>query len=127
VKRALERKLTTKLIAQTSDYGNAFESWFITECFRLNSYLELDYSFSYLKTKDDMEIDLIIERPDGTMALVEVKSSTHIDERHVRNLLHFKKDFPKAQLICASRVEHNQKIDGVMVLPWKKAFKELGF
>lgn len=127
VKRALERKLTTKLTPQTSDYGNAFEAWFVTECFRLNSYLELDYSLSYLKTKDDVEIDLVIERPDGSMALVEIKSSTHVDERHVRSLVHFKKDFPKAQLVCVARVTHAQNIHGVSVLPWKEAFKELGF
>jgi predicted AAA+ superfamily ATPase len=127
VKRALEKKLTTQLTAQTSEYGNAFESWFVTECFRMNSYFELDYSLSYLKTKDDVEIDLIIERPDGTIALVEIKSSTHIDERHIRSLLHFKKDFPKAQLICVARVSQAQNIDGVSVLPWKEAFTELGF
>lgn len=127
VKRALERKLTTTLQAQTSEYGNAFESWFISECFRLNSYMELDYSLSYLRTKDDIEVDLVIERPGRELAVVEIKSSNRIDERHVRSLLHFKKDFPKAQFVCVAQVKQAQEIEGIAVLPWAQAFKELGF
>ena len=33
------------------------------ECIRLNDYLRKDFKFSYLRTKDDLEIDLIVERP----------------------------------------------------------------
>lgn len=126
VKRTLQRKLSIPLEEQTYDYGNAFESWFINECWRLNSYFELDYEFSYLRTKDDVEIDLILKRPNNSMALVEIKSSDRIDERHIRSLLHFSKDFPKAQLICVSRTSQAKKIGKVLVLPWRQAFEELG-
>lgn len=125
--RAIEGKLTVPLQKQSSDFGNAFESWFINECHRLNSYLELDYKFSYLRTKDDVEIDLIIERPNGSMALVEIKSTERIDDRHLRHLLHFEKDFPKAQLICISQEKQAKKVGRVSVLPWQMAWKELGF
>ena len=126
VVRAIEGKLTLPLQKQTSDFGNAFESWFINECHRLNSYQELDYKFSYLRTKDDVEIDLIVERPDGTQALVEIKSAERIDERHVRSLQHFEKDFPKAQLVCVSQEKQPKKIGKVSVLPWRMALEELG-
>lgn len=126
VRRALEKKLTVPLVTQTSDYGNAFEAWFVAECFRLNSYLETDLSFSYLRTKDDVEVDLVVTAPNGQVILVEIKSSSKIDERHVRSLLHFKKDFPKAQLICASNVARPQNIEGVQVLPWDQAFGAMG-
>ncbi len=126
IKRAIEKRLTVPLQERTSEFGDAFESWFINECFRLNSYNELDYSFSYLRTKDDVEIDLIVERPGTSPALVEIKSSDSIDERHLRSLIHFAKDFPKADLICACRIPRPQKFDRVWALPWKDALKAIG-
>ena len=125
VKRAIQRSLTIPLEERTSDYGEAFESWFVAECFRLNHYLELDYDFSYLRTKDDAEIDLLIDRPGKPMALVEIKSSTAIDERHVRNLRSFEHDFPDADLYCVCRVDRAQKIGPISVLPWQAALAEL--
>ena len=86
----------------------------------------MDYKFSYLRTKDGVEIDLIVERPDGSVALVEIKSSEKIDERHLRHLEHFAKDFPKAQLICVSQEKNPKKVGRILVLPWQLAWKELG-
>ena len=123
VKRALQRRLNVPLEPQTSDYGEAFECWFINECHRLNQYLELDYAFSYLRTKDDMEVDLIIDRPGKEPVLVEVKSATSIDERHIRSLLAFHDDFPGADLVCACRVGEARKIGPVLVLPWRQALE----
>jgi predicted AAA+ superfamily ATPase len=123
---AISGKLTRPLQAQTSDYGSAFESWFINECVRHNSYYELDFKFSYLRTKDDVEVDLIIERPDGSISLVKIKSSEKIDDRHLRHLERFALDFPTAQLICVSQEKHAKKIGSVTVLPWQSAWQELG-
>lgn len=127
VVRAIEQKLTLPMQPRTSEFGNSFEAWFINECHRLNSYLELDYKFSYLLTKDDVEVDLILERPDGSVALIEIKSAEKVDERHVRNLLHFAKDFPNAQLICVAREKVPKKMGRVSVLPWNLALEALGF
>lgn len=127
VKKSLENRLQAPLTKSTSEYGDAFESWFINECYRLNNYLELDYKLSFLRTKDDAEIDLVIQRPDKTVSLVEIKSSEKIDERHIKNLVHFSNDFPKADLVCASQVSRSQKFGRVWVLPWKDALEKLGF
>lgn len=125
VKRALQRRLTVPLQDRTSEYGEAFESWFLNECHRLNHYLELDYAFSYLRTKDDVEVDLVIDRPGQALVLVEVKSATAVDERHIRNLVRFQDDFPDAELICVARVPQAQKIGRVLVLPWNEALYHL--
>lgn len=127
VRRAIEKQLSISLQAQTSEYGRLFESWYINEVHRYNEYLGLDYSFSYLRTKDDAEIDLIIERPNKQVSLVEVKSTEHVEDRHLKHLLHFKKDFPKADLFCVSREKKSRKVDGVWILPWKESFGALGF
>ena len=127
VKRSLQNMLNVPLVPRTTEFGDAFESWFIGECFRLNHYHELDFKFSYLRTKDDVEVDLIIDRPGQSQILLEIKSSDRIDDRHVKNLVHFNKDFPDAELICASRVAHKQVVNGIKVLPWKDSLTYIGF
>ncbi len=127
VKRALQNMLNVPIVPKTTEYGDAFESWFICECFRLNHYLELDFEFSYLRTKDDVEVDMIINRPGKKQILLEIKSAERVDERHVKNLVHFKKDFPDAELVCTGRITHKQVINGIAVLPWKEALKFIGF
>ncbi|OFZ80760.1 MAG: hypothetical protein A2583_12120 [Bdellovibrionales bacterium RIFOXYD1_FULL_53_11] len=126
VQRSLQKKLTSPVEAGTPEYGRAFESWFINECYRMNSYLEKDFSFSYLRTKDGMEVDLIVKRPDESEVWIEIKSSRMVDERHIKSLKHFKKDKPHAEFICASQVKRAQKIDGISILPWKDALKIIG-
>lgn len=126
VKRALEGTLTVGLKENTYGYGKAFEHLVIAEVWRLNSYLEKDYRFSYLRTKDDAEIDLIIERPGLPLALVEIKSSQRVDERDIRTLKAFQKDLPHAQAFCLSNDPNSQIIEGVHALPWKTGLKEIG-
>lgn len=125
VKRALEKQINISLQPKTTPYGNAFESWFINECFRYNSYYELDYSFSYLRTKDNAEIDLIIETPDKKIFLVEIKSATKFDTDHIKHLIAFKKDFVGAEFICACDISRKEIHDGIQILPWRDALKKI--
>ncbi len=125
VRRALQRKLNLPLETRTTEYGNSFEAWFVNECFRQNAYGEHDFELSYLRTKDDVEIDLIVQKPNGEEILVEIKSSDQIDERHVASLIRLSKDFPKARKICASQVSVRQQIQSVSVLPWREALSEI--
>jgi len=126
VKKALQGTLSLPTLEQAGNYGDSFESFVINEIYRLNIYYEKDYKLSYLRTKDDVEVDLIIERPGLKTVLVEIKSSSEIDHRHVKSLLHFEKDFPNTDRYCLSRVKRAQKIEGVWVLPWEKGINELG-
>ena len=123
VKRSLENRLQIPLLPGSFEYGSAFENWVINELYRLNSYRELDYQFSYLRTKDNVEIDLVIERPGASTLLVEIKSSDRIDSRHLGGLQNFEKDFPKAELFCVSRVKKTQKIGKIWILPWQEFFR----
>ena len=91
VKRALDKQLESPLLKNTYLYGNAFEHRILQECFYLNEYLKKDFSFYYLMTKDQNEIDLVIERPGKSDILVEIKSAQRIQKRHVSKLCRFKK------------------------------------
>ncbi len=126
IRRALEGKLRSPLIEKTSDYGNAFEAWFIFECFARNQYFKNDFKFSFLRTKDDVEVDLIIQKPNGDEILVEIKSTANPQQKDLKNLFLLKDSFPKAKSFCICRTTTAQKWEHVNVLPWQQAFKALG-
>ncbi len=126
VKRALEQSLTVPLMPRSTAFGNAFETWFVNECHKRISYLENDYRLSYLRTKDDVEVDLIIERPGKSEVLIEIKSTDDVDQRHLRSLKHFSKDFPRAELFCISRDPRERLSENIRILPWHKSWQALG-
>lgn len=126
IKRALEGKLRSPLVEKTTDYGNAFEAWFIFECVARNHYLNKDYRFSFLRTKDGVEIDLIIRKPNGDEYLVEIKSTTNPQKKDVKNLQSMKNAFPNAKFFCVCRTKNDQKWDQIQVLNWENAFRALG-
>ncbi|MBN1571355.1 MAG: DUF4143 domain-containing protein [Acidobacteria bacterium] len=97
VRRALDRTLTIELKPGTYAHGRAFEPRVIAEAIRLNEYQQKDFRFSYLHTKDDAEIDLIVERPGTSTALVEIKSISQVDDRDTRSLERFTADIPKSE------------------------------
>lgn len=125
VKRALDRTLTIPMLPQTSDYGNAFEHFVIAEIVRLSDYRKNDYKFFYLRTKDDVEIDLIMDRPGRPLALIEIKSSEYIVEKHAKNLKSFVKDFPTADFVILSREKTSRIMDGICIEPWKQGIHKL--
>ncbi len=126
VKRALEKKLNQELTPGTYDYGKAFEHRVILEVFWLNSYFQTDYSFSYLRTKDDAEIDLIIQRPNGKTLLIEIKSSTKITESNVKNLKPLLQDWTEpAEAAIWSLDSEEKNINGIKAVFWIDGLREL--
>jgi predicted AAA+ superfamily ATPase len=126
VRRALDRTLTIELKPGTYAYGKAFEHLVIAEAVRLNEYQQRDFRFSYLRTKDDAEIDLVIERPGISTALVEIKSTQRIDDRDTRSLERFAADMPKSEAIILSTDPTAKRIGNVKAFPWQQGLKELG-
>lgn len=123
--RALARYLTIPLLPSTSAYGCAFEHFIINECIRLAAYTKKDYQFSYLKTVNDLEIDLIIDRPGKTTLLIEIKSCTVVNATMLRTLKLLKDDFVNAEMMCLSNDPYTKLIDGVTVMHWKQGLEEI--
>ncbi len=86
IKRALEGALSVELIPKSFAFGDAFEHWVILEFLKNISILRLDWKLSYLRTKDDLEIDLIIERAGISTLIIEIKSTTIVLDEHVKAL-----------------------------------------
>lgn len=126
VKRSLENTLSTNLQEGTYAFGKAFEHFLIITMIHFNHYFEKDYRFSYLRTKDDAEIDLIIERPGKPCALIEIKSKKQVDERDVKTLENFLKDFGSAEAYLFSNDPDEKKIGNVFALPWEKGTAKIG-
>lgn len=122
VKRALERNLSIDLNSSSYAFGDAFETWVIQECFRLNEYFKRDFRLSYLRTQSDVEIDLILERPGQSDLLVEIKSSEFIRDDDVKSISKIAGAWDRP---CQSQVwsqdPNSKTILGVACLDWKIA------
>ena len=126
VRRSLDRMLDVPLHPGTHEYGRAFEHFVITQILHLSRYRHPDWRLSYLQTRSGVEIDLVIERPGMPAALIEIKSTEHVDERDVRNLTRFTGDFDNPLALCISRDPTRMSIDGVLCVHWRNALGELG-
>jgi len=126
IKRALEKTVSVELLPQTFAWGDAFEHWVILELIKGAEYRRLDWSFSYLRTKDDVEIDLIITRPGNKDLFIEIKSKSQVDESDAKALETLGHDTdPKAEkwlISCDPLVRTFGKTKAIF---WKNALKEL--
>ncbi len=91
ISRALSGTLTLELLPQTKAFGEAFEHWMILEIIKNAGYRRKDWQFSYLRTRDNQEIDLIIQRPKKTL-LMEIKSKTTVQAEDAKTLETLGKD-----------------------------------
>ncbi len=56
-------------------YGHVVENFVATELKKLLSFSDLRARLLYFRTSDNKEVDFVLERPDGRLAGIEVKSS----------------------------------------------------
>ncbi len=125
VQRSLRGAIGVPVTPQSYGYGQLFEHFVIIEIIRLNSYLRKRWKLSYLRTKDNAEIDLIIERPAEATILLEIKSSALATSYHARHLESFLPDFPEAQAWLVSQDEKNRKEGNIDMLHWRTALDKL--
>lgn len=124
--RALGRTLNVPLNPGTYAYGRAFEHFVVSEILRRNDYLKKDFRFSYLRTKDGAEVDLIIERPGQSTVLLEIKSSTNVDPVDLRHLAAFQSDMHGSEALCLSREPEPRLVNDIRIIPWELGIDELG-
>lgn len=128
--RAIEKTLSIPMIEHTGYYGVLFESFIVLEIKKIIEYNRFDWSLSYLQTKENKEIDLIITLPDKTLILIEIKSTKSASESEVDSLLTLgldldKKNKTKSKKILISQDPLNRDINGVHCLYYWDALKLL--
>ncbi len=125
VPRAILNMNSSPLNESTSFYGDIFEQFIILEFIRLSSYKRNRAKFSYLKSKDGAEIDLIIEIGNHSPTLVEIKSTRNVHPEHLRSISNYKKEFKNSLAYCLSRDEIKKEINGIKVMSWRDGIKEI--
>jgi predicted AAA+ superfamily ATPase len=126
VQRALSRALGQALPPANYGFGRAFEHFVVCELIRLASYKRLNWDFSYLMTKDQVEIDLIIEPPGRKRILVEIKSTDHVTEADLKSLRSLGKEIEHSEKFVLSLDKIARSVDGIKILHWKDGLRELG-
>ncbi len=125
VARALARHLDIIPKPGTSYYGNLFEQMVINEIIQLAQYYKPDYTFNYLRTKSNVELDLIVTRPGKTRAIVEIKSTEEISGHKLHPMEAFRDEFPDDDFYCLSRTRQAKKYGSVKALHWTKGIAEI--
>lgn len=115
VVRALSRTLSVNLIESTYAFGDAFEHHVILECFQLASYYQREFKFSYIKTQNDLEIDLVIE----------IKSSTQVTPKSLSSFIRLSKDLEGSEVICLSRDPYPKIIEHIKIMPWQEGLRKI--
>ena len=122
VQRAIAKKLDSKLVPKTRDFGSCFEHFIIAEIIRLASYSRNDFKFSYYRTKSGAEVDLIIEKPNNKCFAVEIKASDSVEINKLTGLKSFKDLRKDVVLLCASLTKTKYSSGGIVVYPWQEVF-----
>jgi predicted AAA+ superfamily ATPase len=126
IKRALDRTLSIPLEPQTSAFGEAFEHWVILEFKKNISYARLDWELSYLRTKENLEIDLIIDRPGLKRLLIEIKSKVKVSESDAKSLELLGPDVDRdAQRWLLSNDPLGQLFGSTRAEFWERGIKEI--
>jgi predicted AAA+ superfamily ATPase len=126
IKRALEKTLSVELLPQTFAWGDAFEHWVILEFIKGAQYNRLDWTFSYVRTKEDVEIDLIITRPGKEEIFVEIKSKTFVDASDAKSLETLGNDLnPSAEKWLLSCDPLQRTFGTTTAMYWQDALKLL--
>lgn len=124
VVRSLSRRLSVPLIPKTAAYGSAFEHFVLLEFIRLGSYFQPDYRFSFIRTTSDVEVDLVIERPNKPLLCIEIKSAEIVDEMKIKSFIKITKEIPNCEAIVLSQDRFMKKFDHVTCYPWKQGIKQ---
>lgn len=125
VTRALQNQLTLRLVPQSIPYGDLFEQFIFLELVRLNDALEKKFRFSYFRTKDDVEIDLIIERPGMPLALVEIKSKKKNDPEDAKALENIGLEIGQCECFVLNDSAQATNINKVKFRPWREGIEEI--
>lgn len=124
--RALAKLLDVPLREGTYEFGKLFESFIYNQILAELSYQKKQFTLSYLRTKDDAEIDLIVERAGQPTLLIEIKSAQIVRDEDIGQFKQLSRDFQNAIPICLYRGEATLKSDGVVIIPWQKGLVEYG-
>ncbi len=125
IARALAGLVDYDLVPRSFEYGQLFETFIVNELHRRLTYQGKQFKLSYLRVKEDLEIDLIIERGKRAPTLVEIKSANRVDERHAKGLITLGDDFKSPKQYLISNDPDIKRFSNVLACPWTEAINRI--
>lgn len=110
------------LLQGTPEYGHAFEHLVIQELFAFLSYTNNRERISYWRTYSGSEVDIILG--DARVA-IEIKSCEDVQNKHLKGLKAFQKEYPNTRLIIVSLDRFTRDINGIEAIYIHDFFKML--
>lgn len=126
VRRALTGNIDYEIHPGSFEFGSLFESFLVNEIRRLLSYSEKSHHLSFIRIDENLEIDLVIERPGLPTYLVEIKSTDRVNESHVKSLVKYSSEVRNSVPVLLSRDKISKTIEGVSCFEWQQGFREIG-
>lgn len=84
--RITPEKLARRNPSVLTELGHLLETFVINEILKQASWLDLPVTAEHLRTRDDEEVDLVLERDDGGIVGVEVKSASSVPKTEFKGL-----------------------------------------
>lgn len=96
-------------------FGRAFEHFIFMELSAYSSYSGAFFPVAYWRTTSGHEVDFIFKD-----VALEVKSTSRIQDRHLKGIRAFKEEFNVARyLVVSLDASPRQTTDGILILPWQ--------
>ena len=108
-------------LLNSPNFGNLFETMVVTDFLKRFLHFGQMPSMYYLRTRDGLEIDLVLES-EQKLHLFEIKSSMTILPRHASSLLRINSDLRssvKTSAIISAAVDNFQVQSGIYNYSWK--------
>ena len=80
-------------------YGHVVENFVATELLKLLSFTDLRANLMHFRTSDGKEVDFVLERPNGSLAGIEVKTASRVEMGDFKGLKVLQKE-TGADFIC---------------------------
>ncbi len=100
--------------------GAALEGLVLQEMKAINAYLRRDYQFYFWRTSNQVEVDFIAYGEHGLIA-IEIKAKAQVHQQDYAGLKAFRTDYPMAECYLLYLGEQEKQIDGITLLPVRKA------
>ena len=78
--------LSTQRLATAAVGGAFLESFVVAELIRQATSIDEALTFAHFRDRSGVEVDIIIERPDGSVVAIEVKSARTVNQHDARGL-----------------------------------------
>ena len=84
--RISQRRLSARDPSALTEFGHITETFAVNELIKQAGWAKARVEFSHFRTRDQHEVDLVVQTAEGTIAGVEVKASSTVTDNDFRGL-----------------------------------------